>query len=63
MRVGGNHSGDKWTKGGSGSRKNGIYIDFSHFAELAEQLDNLGASLLSKPSKHIHFTHLFLCFL
>lgn len=45
MRVGGNHSGDKWTKGGSGSRKNGIYIDFSHFAELAEQLDNLGASL------------------
>ena len=45
MRVGGNHGGDKWTKGGSGSRKNGIYIDFSRFAELAEELDKLGASL------------------
>lgn len=42
---GGNYSGVKWNKGGSGSRKKGISIDFSQFSELAEQLENLGADL------------------
>ena len=46
-----NRTGAKWTKGGSLSRKRMIDIDFSNFAEYAEKLDLLGASLKEVFSK------------
>ena len=42
---GGNYSGVKWNKGGSGARKKGLSMDFSQLGELAEQLEKLGADL------------------
>ena len=45
-RPGGNNpTGKKWNRGGSGRRKNYISIDFSNFAEYAEQLDRLNGDL------------------
>ena len=46
-----NRTGAKWTKGGSLSRKRMLDIDFSNFAEYAEKLDLLGASLKEVFSK------------
>lgn len=42
---GGNYSGVKWNKGGSGARKKGLSMDFSQLGELAEQLEKLGTDL------------------
>ena len=38
-------AGQRWSKGGKYSRKNGISMDFSVFEEYAERLENLGAEL------------------
>lgn len=46
-----NRTGAKWTKGGALSRKRMLDIDFSNFAEYAEKLDLLGASLKEVFSK------------
>lgn len=40
-----NRTGIKWNKGGALARSKGISVDFSNFAEYAERLDELGASL------------------
>ena len=40
-----NRTGVKGNKGGAKSRKNAIWVDFNGFADLAEQLDMLGADL------------------
>lgn len=42
---GGNRTGKKWNKGGSGRRNKGLYLDFSEFEWYAEKLDLLGADL------------------